>query len=258
MTAPSLTYLVCATQRSGSTLLCKAIAATGVAGAPEEYFEARHTTGRPPAPGDYGIDLDVKLPPAPAYSSLEGIDDYGDHLRRTLAAGTTPNGVFGAKVMYSQLPDITALAGAEAPGVFQRILSREPRYVRVTREDRVGQAVSLWTALQTQAWADHQEAGQTPAYDFQAIDHLVTWFGDQEHGWDGLLARHGIAPLQLTYDEIAADLQDTVRRVLVHLGLDPEAAEGVEAPMQRQGGGRAAEWAERYRREAGASVPRTA
>jgi trehalose 2-sulfotransferase len=39
-------YLVCATERSGSTLLCELLAATGVAGRPEEYFEFLSATGR--------------------------------------------------------------------------------------------------------------------------------------------------------------------------------------------------------------------
>ena len=38
-------YLVCATQRSGSTLLCELLKDTGVAGRPEEYFEATRDTG---------------------------------------------------------------------------------------------------------------------------------------------------------------------------------------------------------------------
>jgi len=247
---PSLTYLVAATQRSGSTLLCRALGTTGIAGRPEEYFEARHTTGRPPAPSDYGIDLDVKLAPAPAYSSLEGIAEYSQHVRRTLDSGTTPNGVFGAKVMHSQLADIAVLAGAEPPGVFEQILGIAPRYVRVTRDDRVAQAVSLWTAIQSQAWADHQEdGGQRAEYDFAAIDHLVEWFDEQERGWDQYFTQHGIEPLSLTYDEVAGDLNDAVRRVLVHLGLDPSPADDVEPPMQRQGGGRSEEWAARYRAE---------
>ena len=250
MPAPSLTYLVCATQRSASTLLCRALGTTGVAGRPEEYFEARHTTGQPPAPSDYGIHLDVDPAPAPAYSSLEGIGEYGEHIRRTLDSGTTPNGVFGAKVMYSQLADIAVLAGAEPPGVFEQILGCAPRYVRVTRSDRVAQAVSLWTALQSQSWADHQEHTRQPArYDFDAIDQLVSWFGDQERGWDDYFARNGIEPLELTYDDVAGDLNDAVRRVLVYLDLDPSPADRVKPPMQRQGGGQSEEWAERYRLE---------
>ena len=43
-----VSYLVCATPRSGSTLLCEGLKATGVAGRPEEYFEALPTTGPSP------------------------------------------------------------------------------------------------------------------------------------------------------------------------------------------------------------------
>jgi len=42
--------LICATQRSGSTLLCELLKQTGVAGRPEEYFEAQFETGVPPHP----------------------------------------------------------------------------------------------------------------------------------------------------------------------------------------------------------------
>ena len=72
-------YLVCATQRSGSTLLCELLKDTGVAGRPEEYFEAMHDTGIPPHPRDFlqglaptrlGIRTDPRPAEAPAYSSL--------------------------------------------------------------------------------------------------------------------------------------------------------------------------------------------
>jgi LPS sulfotransferase NodH len=238
-------YLVCATQRSGSTLLCELLKGTGVAGCPEEFFEAVHATGRPPTPRDYGIDLDAKPGPVPSYSSLEGIDDYARHIERTLELGTTPNGVFGAKVMFSQLADIAELA---APLTFPDFLGEEPRYVRVTRTDRASQAVSLWTALQTQAWAAaHERPEDVAHYDFESIDKLAAWFDEQERGWDRYLEKRD--PLELTYDEIAGDLKDAVRRVLVHLDLDPTPADSVEPPMERQADERSQEWVDRYRRE---------
>ena len=54
MAAPS--YLVCATERSGSTLLCELLAGTGVAGRPEEYFEFLNATGRARQPREYFPD----------------------------------------------------------------------------------------------------------------------------------------------------------------------------------------------------------
>ena len=50
---PAHSYLVCATERSGSTLLCELLAGTGVAGRPEEYFEFLSATGRVRQPREY-------------------------------------------------------------------------------------------------------------------------------------------------------------------------------------------------------------
>src|SRR3954469_18520556 len=50
---PVLSYLVCATPRSGSTLLCHLLDQTGIAGHPEEYFEALRHSGRPRRPHEY-------------------------------------------------------------------------------------------------------------------------------------------------------------------------------------------------------------
>ena len=50
---PALSYLICATPRSGSTLLCAALDATGIAGHPEEHFEVLLETGQRRQPRDY-------------------------------------------------------------------------------------------------------------------------------------------------------------------------------------------------------------
>jgi LPS sulfotransferase NodH len=39
---PTRSYLICATPRSGSTLLCEALRITGLAGNPDEYFGPMH------------------------------------------------------------------------------------------------------------------------------------------------------------------------------------------------------------------------
>ncbi|MGI9058103.1 MAG: Stf0 family sulfotransferase [Ktedonobacteraceae bacterium] len=57
---PTCSYLVCATPRSGSTLLCEALANTGIAGNPKEYFEALRTTGQPRRPKEYFSTLTIR------------------------------------------------------------------------------------------------------------------------------------------------------------------------------------------------------
>jgi LPS sulfotransferase NodH len=152
-------YLVCATPRSGSTLLCEAVKGTGVAGRPEEYFEAVIATGRPPRPEDYLEGLydpealslvgGAAAPEPPPYSSLAGVASYAEHVERVKEWGRTPNGVFGAKLMWDHLG---RLARDRPPREALDELFDGPRYVWVRRGDVVRQAVSLWRAMQTQSW----------------------------------------------------------------------------------------------------------
>jgi LPS sulfotransferase NodH len=62
-------------------------------------------------------------------------------------AGTTPNGMFAAKIMWSHTDDLWArLQGRTLEDVFGPL-----RYVQMIRRDKIAQAVSLWTAIQTQS-----------------------------------------------------------------------------------------------------------
>ncbi len=121
------------------------------------------------------------LPEPPPYSSLAGIDRYDEHLARVRRWGTTPNGVFGAKLMWGYLGDfadllrgIHGMGGLPVPELLGRAFPNV-HYVRITRRDKVRQAVSLWKAVQTQAWRAGGEAGERaqPAFSFRAINYLV-------------------------------------------------------------------------------------
>jgi trehalose 2-sulfotransferase len=263
-------YLVCATQRSGSTLLCELLKGTGVAGVPLEYFEAMRDTGIPPHPGDFlrglpptrlGIRDDPRPPEAPAYSSLAGLTDYREHLERTLAQGTTPNGVFGAKLMFNQLDELRALAGGLPEfsgleiGALLEQLFGGPRYIWVSRRDVARQAVSMWKAIQTRTWRDGDGEGEgdasvTPQYRFEAIDHLVRRFEADERGWESFFARHGAEVLRIAYeDELVADRDATVRGALDWLGVSPPPGWHAEEPIRRQADTDSDDWVAAYHRD---------
>ena len=173
---PTSSYLVCATPRSGSTLVCQALKETGVAGRPEEYFEALEHSGRPRRPEEYfnavedpsilnqlqrrGI-ADEPQPRSPLWSRTA----YDRYLEWAMEQGTTPNGVFGAKLMWGYLGDFVSLLRnvpeyrelplAELlPAVFPDL-----QFVRVVRANKVRQAVSLWKAVQTATWSEAEAAG---------------------------------------------------------------------------------------------------
>jgi trehalose 2-sulfotransferase len=271
---PKRCYLICATQRSGSTLLCELLKSTGVAGRPEEYFEAEFATGVPPHPRRFleglpltgaGVRANVSPPEAPPYSSLQGIHSYREHLERTLRLGTTDNGVFGAKLMFNQLPEMTKLAHTlpehEHTSAIELLheLFDHPLFVWVSREDKVRQAVSMWRALQSRRWrgerADADDHGvphhtdPAPMYSYAGIRHLVRRFEDDDRGWREWFADNGVSALHVTYERLSADREVTVRGVLSALGVDPPEGWTAPDPMRRQADATSTEWVEAYHRD---------
>jgi LPS sulfotransferase NodH len=255
----TVSYLVCATPRSGSTLLCETLSKTGVAGNPLEFFEALPETGVPRRPLDYLAGLDdpealalvagAPPPAAPPYSDLRGCAGYDEHLEKVRASGTTPNGVFGAKIMWVHLEDLGRQLGSGDLGALVDELFDRPRFVWVRRKDTVRQAVSLWRAMQTQSWrAENEPATGEPQYSYAALHHLVELLAGHDRAWERFLSNKANV-LTLTYEEVASDLGDALERTLAHIGVaSPPAA--AAAPMRRQADRRSDEWVEAYAKDA--------
>jgi LPS sulfotransferase NodH len=129
----------------------------------------------------------------------------------------------------------------------QEVLSPES-WIRISRDDRVAQAVSWARALQTGRWSAEQRGFGPSIYRPRQIDRLLAEIDRQESGWDAFFTSRGVRPLHVTYEELTADLPATVRRVLAHLGIPGASRVPVaEAALRRQGDGRNEEWAVRYR-----------
>jgi LPS sulfotransferase NodH len=260
MPTPSTAYLVCATPRSGSTLLCETLRATGVAGHPLEHFEVLRHSGQPRQPREY---FDGAGEPAIVRHRLAALDTprpdpepSPQWWTRILRQGATTNGVWGGKLMWGHVDDLLARAreldavGADADlrATLRALLGEHLRFVHVTRHDKVAQSVSLWRAVQTQTWRAGRGGPQAEArYDFAGIDHLVRQLEDHDAHWREWFAASGLAPHEVSYDELAADPRAAVARVLRALGL-PDG--GVPRPAtRRQSDDRSSEWAQRYRAE---------
>jgi trehalose 2-sulfotransferase len=271
---PDRSYVVCSTQRSGSTYLCRLLASTGVAGTPQEYFEARAETGSPPHPGYFlaglprtgaGIRDDVRPTDAPEYSDLRAVDGWEEHLARTFRMGTSKNGVFGAKLMWNQLPDLeqhaTAMpefAGLDGSELLDRLLG-QPGYVWLRRRDKVRQAISLWRALQTRTWrAAHPAAeGERPtlSYSFRGIEHLRRRLSADDEAWGRFFLHSLIDPLELVYeDDVSPDPAGAVARVLALIGVAVPSDWTPTAGMAQQSDEVNDEWYDAYHRDATARL----
>jgi LPS sulfotransferase NodH len=278
MPAPHTSYLICSTPRTGSSLLCDALTATGVAGRPEEYFQFRARTGFPRRPQEYfeGADdpeiFDIlgprtRIEEDEARYDPSRFERYDSYLTWALEAGTTRNGVFGAKVMWGYfngfvtglrwaVPGRQRLAVCElAPSVFPNL-----RYLCVTRRDKVRQAVSLWRALQSWSWSSDQGVSPDEAdhlrYSAAAIDHLIRDIRAHEDEWQAYFRECGVEPYTVVYEEFVQDYEGTIREILHHVGA-PGAAEATVAPPRRQAqsDGLSKSWAERYRAESDRLAP---
>jgi LPS sulfotransferase NodH len=253
-----IAYLVCATQRSGSTLLCELLKGTEVAGVPDEYFEGLRSTGMPRQPRQYfehpsGAAIAEGLSPLDP-GDPEKPGEFEGWFSYVLHRGTTPNGVFGAKMMWNYLDDFRERI-AELPGLadltFNEALDQvfpNLHLVFVRRRDKVAQAVSLWKAIQTQHWRNEVEVDPIPraaTYDYEALRHLLDELHRWDARWEDWFHATGREPIRVIYEDFVGSRAATVGRVLDALGIDPPEPDG--RPMRRQADELSRDWVDRFR-----------
>ncbi len=138
-------YIICTSPRSGSTLLCKLLARTKIAGNPASYFH------RPSIQAWYkGLDLtqDASMPERTALAMV---------FRAAIAKGSLETGMFGLRLQRHSFDFFTeklAILYEQHVSDRQRIHAAFGRtsFVYLTRHDKVEQAVSYLKATQTGLW----------------------------------------------------------------------------------------------------------
>ncbi len=264
---PHTSYLICATPRCGSTLLCEALINTGIAGQPKEYFEHLKKTGQPRRPKEYFPEDSAIAHQLGDYSRLDDEamlpecwqgSGYAGYLAQVIEEGTTPNGVFGAKVMWGYLDEfITNLRAIPAyqelpmPDLLSTIFP-DLHYIWATRSDKVRQAVSLWKAIQTWTWkveeADKTHlVAQELLFNFDAIDHLVQKITAHDAAWQDYFATLGIQPFTVVYEDLTQTYEETALDILHYLDIPaPERLVFNERRLKQQADTLSEEWVQRY------------
>jgi LPS sulfotransferase NodH len=122
-------------------------------------------------------------------------------------------------------------------------------FVFLTRADKLGQAVSLWRAIQTWSWRADDGPGLSvePVYSFAAIDHLIRRLELDEADWDRWFQSVGVAPHRLEYEALTSDYVETTSRVLAFVGAPGDVRFDGLPPLRRQADEASERWAERYR-----------
>ena len=241
---PKISYTVWFSQRNGSSLLCEALKATGVAGKPGELF---------------------LIPDGVTLLDFYQAKNYPELQQKIWNAGMTTNGVFGVKVNAPRkendwlIGELRNMSGTKAthPTNFAVWENSFPhgKHLFLTRRNKVRQAVSWWKAIVTQEW--HRERGSEKQYvahdirdryDFGAIKHLLLESSVLESKIQAFLEEGGVVPLTIVYEDFIKEYEGTIQRVIDFLGIADDYQ--VSQPHYEQLADEVSEeWVDRFRQE---------
>jgi LPS sulfotransferase NodH len=246
-------YILCTSPRSGSTLLCKLLSATGVAGHPKSYFHE-------PSLKAWSKGLGVM--------AAQGEPDT--ELRRRIFAaalekGKGDTGLFGLRLQrhsFDFFMKQLACLCPNAPSDLARLeaVFGKTLFIHLTRPDKVEQAVSFVRAEQSGLWhrapdGTELERLSEPSeahYDAAEIRACYDRFTRFDSDWQAWFESQRISPLKITYDALSADPQGTLRHVLQGLGLEESAADGIVPSVAKLADATSADWVSRFSSEPGA------
>lgn len=248
--APVDSYILCTSPRSGSTLLCRLLAATGVCGAPDSHF---HEPSLSAWLEEYGM---AGLRPGPEREALRAV------MAAAWAEGRGGTQMFGLRLQRQSaayLFEKLALLHPDARTDRARIEAAFGRtaFVYLTRESKLDQAISYVKAQQTGLWhrapdgreIERLSAQREPVYDAAALTRQIALFETYEREWQAWFDRERITPLRLSYEAFSTDPIAGLGQVLARLGVALELTKGIELPVARLADGTNADWAARYRAE---------
>jgi trehalose 2-sulfotransferase len=232
---PKTSYLICATPRSGSTLLCEALRNTGLAGNPDEYLGPMHVS---------------------RWDDKWKTKSKFDHLEKAIEQGTGKNGVFGIKVMrvYWQnviefLREATNLTEYQENELLTQCFPNL-RYIWITRRDKVRQAISWMKFLQGTAWYWEDEKPQEVnnlEFKPDVIREFILQTASHETAWQEYFRKNGIEPYIVVYEDFVAAYETTTKEIIEYLGI-PHHEEPLfrKRYLKKQADALTETWVQRY------------
>ncbi len=241
---PIKSYTIWFSQRTGSTLLYKALESTQIAGRPNEWLS------------DYAnYDL----------ISWYKVSNHAQLQEKLWSLGITPNGVFGLEVAmcnphfletietFRQFPTCTSVA--QYPYQVWEAVFPNHRHIFMTRRNKVRQAVSWWKAIKAEEW--HRIQGEKPdvknvesEYLFEAIDHLFAEISMRECAIQEFFDTGSIVPLTIVYEDFIADYENTVKHIIEFLEIPCDKPLRVSPPFFEKLADDISDiWTQRYRQE---------
>ena len=121
---------------------------------------------------------------------LKDASDDENYLDRVVAAATTENGVFGAKVHWAHFLNLVSKLDGPSDPAMERLRRHFPdlRYIHLIRKNAVARAISHYRAKKTGLWhpdstPDDSGGEGEPAFDFDQIENFVRIGETEDATW---------------------------------------------------------------------------
>lgn len=244
-------YVICTSPRSGSTMLCKLLAATGVAGAPDSHF---HQPSIEAWLKTYRLDHSAFATREEALTAI-----FAAAKRR----GTGDTDVFGLRLQHDSLSFFLDQLQVLHPS---RNSDRErfeaefgtTLFVYLKRDDPLDQAISRLLAEQTGLWHRHADGTdlerttptRPPGYDFATLKRYRHQAVAQNAQWCQWFDDQAIAPLTIAYEHLAEHPNAVVSQILTRLGLGDARAASIENQTAKLANETNLAWRERFEKDA--------
>ena len=211
-----LNYLLCYVPRSGSTHLTSLLRGTAKLGKPADFLNLEYhrlAADRQDVFEETGLHTICEA------RTAYGAATVGEYLAHLTRVGRTPNGVFGMKADLYQA-SILMRRGLFLGGPLTW------KYIYLTRQDLLLQAISLHRAIQTDVWSTASGPPKAACvYDPAAILAQVRALAGVMAQWEFVFAGLGIAPLRVTYEDLEADPRNVLARIASYLGIGDQLPE---------------------------------
>ena len=243
---PTKSYRIWMSQRNGSSLLCKGLESTGIAGKPGEHLFF------------YGHN---------SLSEKYEVNTYEALRDKIWEKGISENGVLGVKhswmtfhhsTMTKELLELRGMEVGEMLNHEAAIADLLPncKHIFLTRRNKIRQAVSWWKAIKDKVW--HLEKGESHQneaafyeehYDFDALSSLVKEANLRECAIQAYFTEYNIIPLTLVYEDMIQDFPATIQRVVDYLKIDYEELTVDDFFYEKTANSGSEIWVQRFRAE---------
>ncbi len=202
-----INYIICATPRSGSTLLCEALRNSGLAGNPDEYFGSMHVE---------------------RWTEKWQTHSEKEYLDKVIAYGRGGNGVWGIKIMRLYWQDV--INHLQRATGFTEVSETELlnacfpdlRYIWITRRNKVRQAISWMKFVQGSAWHwENEKPQELTGLEFKpdVIEAFISQTAIDETAWLEFFQKLGVQPYVVVYEDFTHAYEETAKDILKYLGI---------------------------------------